>query len=358
MTDCLRIRLRPTGPWRIAPDTGERDRIGLLYHSDTLYSAICSAMLRLGWLEEWIADRDSPPVRLSSLLPSFGETLFVPAPSGLWPPPTVGRLHARAARFLPQAVASAVFAGKALEEDRWEVEAVSQCLLPSSGRGGNGGPFRIALRTGAAVDRVSGAHAEVHRTACLEFAPGAGFWFVAQFRDPDSRAQWEPRLMAAMRLLCDSGFGGRRSIGWGHAELSGVDSGPLTDLVLGPAQEPEPPKPAPAEAEGEAVAEPAPPPAPVPTAWWLLSLFTPAAGDAIDWQRGAYSLVSRSGRVESPQGCGDSKKSVRMVSEGSLLVSPEEPTGCVTDVAPEGFPHPVLRSGFAVCLQVPFRGYA
>ena len=356
MTDSLRIRLRPTGPWRIAPDSGERDRIGVLYHSDTLYSAICSAMLRLGWLEEWIAESDSPPVRLSSLLPSFGDTLFVPAPSGLWPPTAAGRLHARAARFLPQQVASAVFAGRALEEDKWEVDAVSHCLLPSSGRGGVGGPFRIALRTGAAIDRVTAAHAEVHRTACLEFAPGAGFWLVAQFRDGEARKAWAARVMAAIRLLCDTGFCGRRSIGWGQAELSGVDAGPLAHLVLGPAADPEPVKPAAAEGEAEAVAEPAP--APVPTAWWLLSLFTPAASDAIDWQRGTYSLVSRSGRVESPQGWGASKKSIRMVSEGSLLVSPEEPLGSVTDVAPEGFPHPVLRSGLAVSLQVPFRGYA
>ncbi len=35
------------------------------------------------------------------------------------------------------------------------------------------------------------------------------------------------------------------------------------------------------------------------TAWWMLSLFHPGAVDAVDWQRGNYSLTTRGGRVES-----------------------------------------------------------
>ncbi len=39
----LLIRLRPTGPWRIGPDSGDRDRVERIYHSDTLYSAVSRA---------------------------------------------------------------------------------------------------------------------------------------------------------------------------------------------------------------------------------------------------------------------------------------------------------------------------
>ena len=42
------IKLQPTAPWRIGPDSGDRDRVDRIYHSDTLYSAVSSAMARLG----------------------------------------------------------------------------------------------------------------------------------------------------------------------------------------------------------------------------------------------------------------------------------------------------------------------
>jgi hypothetical protein len=42
-----------------------------------------------------------------------------------------------------------------------------------------------------------------------------------------------------------------------------------------------------------------------------------------------------------------------MVSEGSVLVASAEPRGAATDVAPEGFPHPVYRAGFALAVPIP-----
>ena len=84
----LFIRLRPTGPWRIGPDSGDRDRVERIYHSDTLYSAVSGAMARLGMLEEWldataasIEGRPAvPAVRFSSCFPFNGETLYVVPP--------------------------------------------------------------------------------------------------------------------------------------------------------------------------------------------------------------------------------------------------------------------------------------
>jgi hypothetical protein len=42
-----------------------------------------------------------------------------------------------------------------------------------------------------------------------------------------------------------------------------------------------------------------------------------------------------------------------MVEEGSVIVSPQQPLGSAADVAPEGFPHPVYRSGFALSIALP-----
>ena len=87
--------------------------------------------------------------------------------------------------------------------------------------------------------------------------------------------------------------------------------------------------------------------------YWLLSLFHPAESDSIDWQQGDYTLATRSGRVESSAGWGEPKKLTRMVTEGSVLVATSIPRGSAPDVAPDGFEHPVYRSGFAVAIPIP-----
>jgi CRISPR type III-A-associated RAMP protein Csm4 len=84
--------------------------------------------------------------------------------------------------------------------------------------------------------------------------------------------------------------------------------------------------------------------------FWLLSVFHPSASDTIDWQHGNYSLSTRGGRIESH---GDEKKPTRMLTEGSVIVSAQAPIGAAADVAPENFPHPVYRSGFALAIPIP-----
>src|SRR5437868_9042393 len=90
MNPGLVIKLRPSGPWRIGPDSGARNRVDVIYHSDSLYSAVTSAMIRLGRLEEWLeatARRDSgPAVRFSSCFPFHDELGFIIPPRTIWPP--------------------------------------------------------------------------------------------------------------------------------------------------------------------------------------------------------------------------------------------------------------------------------
>ena len=54
MNPGLVVKLRPAGPWRIGPDSGARNRVDPIYHSDSLYAAVTAAMARLGMLEEWL----------------------------------------------------------------------------------------------------------------------------------------------------------------------------------------------------------------------------------------------------------------------------------------------------------------
>jgi CRISPR type III-A-associated RAMP protein Csm4 len=321
------VRLRPTGPWRIGPDSGDRDRVDRIYHSDALYSAVSGAMARLGDLPEWLdatARSSNPAIRFSSCFPFQGETLYVVPPRHVWPPPPSSKVRWKGARFVPLKVVETILAGKALSEDAWLVDGESECLIPSSQAGST--LFRASVRSNAAVDRA-GEGVTPHSSACLEFTPGSGLWFVAVFESDAALDQWNKRFQAAIRLLADSGFGGGRSRGWGRSEMPEFSDNPA--LLAHPVS------------------------AEIETGHWMLSLFHPSESDSVDWQRGNYSLTTRGGRIESEAGWGDMKKSTRMVTEGSVLVASVDPRGAAADVAPDGFAHPVYRAGFALSIPVP-----
>jgi CRISPR type III-A-associated RAMP protein Csm4 len=332
MPSGLLIRLRPVGPWRIGPDSGDRDRVDRIYHSDSLYSAVTSAMGRLGMLDEWLeatarASEHSlePAVRFSSCFPYQGDTLLVVPPRNLWPPPPSSKVRWKGAKFVPLSVVESLAAGKGLSEDGWIIDGPSECLLPFS-TPPVPGPFRVSVRSSAAVDR-QGESVSPHSTACIEFTPGSGLWCMAHFSSSAAQEQWTKPLIAAFRLLSDSGFGGKRSQGWGRAEMPEI-----TERVI----------------EVHANTEETP-------AYWLLSLFHPAASDTVEWSQGNYTLTTRGGRVESDARWGDPKKQTRMVTEGSVLVASSAPRGSAADVAPDGFPHPVYRAGFALAIPIPLR---
>ena len=88
-----------------------------------------------------------------------------------------------------------------------------------------------------------------------------------------------------------------------------------------------------------------------PGAWWMLSLYSPQPDDAVDWSRGDYVSATRAGWTDSAAGS-VKKKHVRMIEEGSVLMAPAL-RGRAVDVAPEGFPHPAWRAGFALAVPVP-----
>ncbi len=311
----IEIRLRPTGPWRAGHHAGDRERVDAVYHSDALYSAVTHAMNSLGWLEEWLdataRSSEAAAVRFSSLFPFIGDTRLIAPPRTSWPPSGAGKLYVKAARLVPLEVARQ----GVVQESRWMVDGASECLLPA----GMAAPFEVGMRSGAAVDRMTG-QTEPHRTAYLEFAANAGWWGLVEFND-SGRGIWEPRVRSALRLLADSGFGGERSLGWGRAA------------------EPEFSEAAMFTGEGHS------------GSWWMLSLYSPHAEDAVDWSRGDYVSTTRAGWTDSAAGS-VRKKQVRMIEEGSVLMAPAL-RGRAVDVAPEGFPHPAWRAGFALAVPVP-----
>jgi CRISPR type III-A-associated RAMP protein Csm4 len=323
------------GPWRFGPDSGARDRVDLIYHSDALFSAVCSAMSQLGLSEEWLeataTSANAPAVRFSSFFPFAGDTLLIVPPRSLWPPPESTKIRYKGAHFVPLSVIESLLSDKAIDEDRWAVDGESECLVPSNpGRG----PFRVALRSSAVVDRLHNAAVEIHSTACLEFARGAGLWTIVQFADEAAASRWQAPVRSALLLLADSGLGGERSRGWGRSETP--EWQPWLPPIVSPPQAP-------------------PTEQPTDRAQWLLSLYTPAANDLVDWKRGNYATVSRRGRIESSARWGEPKQPTTMIAEGSVLLASNQLCGAASNVAPEGFPHPVYRAGFAVTVPIPWR---
>ncbi len=289
MQPAVLIRLRPRGPWRYGPGNGGQDRVDTLYRSDRLYSAVTIAMRQLGFLEEWLdatARASRPAVAFSSLFPYQAETLFAPPPASLWPPPSslvsapspvfLSKTRWNAARFVPLSVIEAILGGQNILAEQWIPDAESGCLLRRDRP--NSSPFHIVVRGGIAVDRLTHSSVHVTSSACVEFAAGSGLWAVAQYADSGAESTWGDRVKAAFRLLADSGFGGRRSSGWGQAEEPEFQQGawpavlmPKLGRALRNAQQ--------GQNGGAESAQ-----------YWLLSLYSPSSADSIDWAEGDYRL--------------------------------------------------------------------
>ncbi|MGA7411059.1 MAG: hypothetical protein WBW33_11275, partial [Bryobacteraceae bacterium] len=348
MSSALLIRLRPAGPWRYGPGDGARDRVDSLYRSDRLFSAVSQAMLHLGHLDAWLdatARASHPAVVFSSLFPFQADTLFAPPPQTLWPPAVAAlrtpspvfltKVRWRTAQFVPVPVIESLITGSQISADQWIADAESGCLLrrdrPQSS------PFRTVVRARVPVDRLTNRSTDGHTVACIEFEPGAGLWAVALFADSPAERAWSERVQAAFRLLGDTGFGGSRSTGWGQAPSPECQLGDWPALLF--------PRLARGLRNGAS--------GDLSPLHWLLSLYTPAADDSVNWAEGKYALTVRGGRVESRAGWGAEKKLIRMVTEGSVLSSGASPKGQAVDVAPDQFAHPVYRAGFALALQLP-----
>lgn len=349
MQPALLIRLQPSGPWRYGSSDGAPDQIDELYRSDRLFSAVTIAMQRFGLVEEWLdatARSNESAVAFSSLYPYQGDTLFAIPPATLWPPPVaqitapnsvfLAKIRWQTARFAPLSVIDLIITGGSLLADQWMPDPESACLLrrdrPSTS------PFRVVTRTTAVVDRLTHKAPLAVVSACVEFEPGSGLWALARYRDNAAQAVWNGRIEAAFRLLADTGFGGKRSSGWGQTHAPEFQRGAWPGLLL-----PKLGRLNNGSQNGR----------PDSSRYWLLSLYSPATSDKIDWRSGEYTIALRAGRVESSRQNGAEKKAVRMVAEGSVLVAPAEPAGAAVDVAPDNFEHPVFRSGLALALELP-----
>ena len=231
MHPALVVRFRPAGPWRIGPDSGARNRVDRIYHSDSLLFGGIRTPWRGwgGWRNGWrrpSGTRKAPAVRFSSCFPYLEDAALRGSAAE---PLAASRRRRRCAgrvrglcrwRWWRPAGERAAAEGERLARGRPEP-------VPAAGgmrRSATGRSVRPCART-PRVDRRTGRRRWSHDTACLEFAPGGGLWAVVAFADEEAESQWKEAVRAALRLLADTGLGGERSIGWGRSDGSGVQRG-------------------------------------------------------------------------------------------------------------------------------------
>lgn len=270
-----------------------------IIHSDTLYSAIFQAWLRL--FNEPMAD-----VLLTSAFPFVDSDYYFPRP--LLPIPDFtaelatqyGKAIKRL-RFVDRDHFCKWISGKALDMETMLAKGATVAKT-----------MHTVVRPKVALDRMTSS-SNLYFVGEAVFAKRheAGLFFLV-----DLNAEQWPKFQSALKFLGEEGIGGRRSQGYGAFEADFSES-----FV-------------PMEPEN-------------PNAFVTLSLFYPACEDEVKDSLIAYRLVERTGWLEGGKGnLGMRHKRILMMTEGSVFR--KRVAGTLVDVAPESFKsHPVYRNGLA-----------
>ena len=334
-------QLHFTGPVHLAERGIGIEETADLAHSDTLFSALCWA-LRLGWGDNELGRlldafrHGEPPFLLSSGFPFAGTVRFLPRPLLPLPAelPDALRKRWQSVRFISSdlfalwvrgdepALRQALAAEQITADSDVGLTPAAAAHLPPIPADGGWFWRRVAVPR-VTLDRTSNASA-LYFAGRLQFAPACGLALFIAWRD----RQWQPTIERALAELGELGLGGLRSIGYGAFHVTVGE-----DLIL-----PDMP------AESQAV---------------LLSLYAPLREELEAGVLGPgarYDFLVRGGWITAPDGTRYRRRTVRMLTEGGVIVQPATTPvrGTLVDVRP-AIPHlhPVYRYGLA--LTVPAR---
>lgn len=341
----LRVcHLIPITPLHLGEAAGAMDRVSVTVPSDTLFSGICHAWLRLfgvEGLEKLIqAFSDEPPFLISSGFPvrldGGSPVYFLPAPKGkeLFLEVETGKnavsvtereLQRTMKRLAKLAYIDLDFyskyfidVGKRPSPDEIEDQErrASNCI----------GKY---IKISSALCRSTMA-AVPFPVALVRPAEGWGYYLVAFFRDEETEKNFE----AALRLLGDMGLGGDRTYGYGAFRVERGDESSFVEIVFpGDGQNGN------AALEGRLM-------------WVNLSLVFPEKETRASLAGSYLDILERKGWVYSPVGDWNNRRNrLRMIREGSLLTV--RPRGRLVDVTPNTWRnHKVYRYGFGVYAPV------
>jgi len=309
MTSFSACILKPRGPFHAGEREGMREGSGEFIHSDTLFSAICNCYLLLcgkAELERFLAAENAPnpPLVLSSAFPYWDGKFYFPMPRSFVPQTK----ETRRIRFIEQSAFDALLAGQVSEGE------LKRRSLPSGVVMTDDVPRVTVSRTGGSAQEEGG----FYHVGLTYYKQGAALYFLMKLAD-----DWRRKVSAAVRLMCDEGVGGYRTVGKGQFEQP-VFTELVLNLNLGLNSQ------------------------------LLLSLYYPTEGEHAGLADGWYDLVQRKGYIFSPETRSLRRKAVSMFAEGSVFPGSER-KGRLVDVTPEqGSRHSVYRNGLA--FAIPCRG--
>lgn len=320
LTACI---LKPRGPFHVGEREGMREGSGHFIHSDTLFSAFCHSFLLLygsGELERFLdAENGSdPPFVFSSAFPAVDGVFYFPVPRSLMPKDK----KAKRLSFIRQTEFEAAIVGKTLPD-----KALADAGLPAGVVTTDDVPRVSLSRTSGTADQGGFYH-----VGLTWYGKDASLYFLARF----GPGEWQDKVKAAIRLMCDEGVGGYRTVGHGQFEQP-----EFRDIDLN----------VPGPADGRLV----------------LSLYYPAEAELTGLTEGWYDLVQCKGYVFSPVTRSLRRKQVTMFVEGSVFPGLDR-KGQLADVTPDeagqlGLKHKVWRNGLAFTVpcvlpnQAAARGY-
>jgi len=310
--------LKPKGPLHLGEREGMREGTETFVHSDTIFSALCHSLYLLYGhqrLEQFLAlcQSDSAPLRLSSAFIFIGDDksrqFYLPVPRNQIP----RKKEEKKIQFVEKEEWERLLAGKGINED------TQRFKLPES-------KIKHEDVPGVSISRLTGTvqkEGGFFHTG-LVWLKDAGLFFLY-----DVHPDWQLAFESAIRVMCDEGIGGYRSVGKGcfyQPEFSQMEM----ELPKG--------------GNGEI----------------MLSLYYPHNTEVADIHLGYYELLERKGYVYSPANRSYRRKVVSLFAEGSVFPNNNR-KGRLVDVTPESvaMPHRVYRNGLAFalpCMLQPERG--
>jgi CRISPR-associated protein Csm4 len=320
-------KLKFTSPFHLSSDGMADGPSESFIRSDTLFSAICSAGVKLHG-DEFVAFMTKPGnVRLSSAFPYHKEELFFPRPANFNPVsvPDAIRKEVKKLKFISRDIFFNIIKGMPipyhiLDRDYflrncWHSKKITECYKKGENIFGEHECPHIS------VDRMTNATTIFYKTE-INFHSDSGLFFIADVAD-GFRRQFE----ASLRLLGDEGIGADRSIGKGLFEIVNVEEIDFPKI----------------KSEGS---------------YYFLSLYSPTQEEVpvIDPSKSSYDFVIRKGWVSDNT---LKRKGLRMFIEGSVLKYNDNtpPVGCVRKVLsaidyPDDLPFDIFRSGLALCIPI------
>lgn len=306
-------KLTPKGPCHFGSREQQREGSEVFAHSDTLFSALCHSyrlLYGVDGLENMLSifcDGNSPFL-ISSTFPFDDEILYLPVPKNQIP----CSKEVKKIRFVSIAHATDLLNGQEID---YNPNNMSEHYLPHPD---GSTPWSIYDSSRVALSRLDdGSHGGLFQFGEIRFEENAGLYFFYRIKDREFQAEFK----ASVRLMCEEGLGGGRSVGRGQfQEPIFIDDYEIS-----------------VPDEGNAS--------------YTLSLYYPDDLEKGDfWQKSYYDFVSRRGYIFSPNGSSLRRKSLNMFAEGSVFPKTGIDQGALVDVTPKAFEnskngHKVYRYG-------------